>query len=221
MFPANWSSSAVGRKLTSVVSAWNTSAPMIAPIGSMVVPSHPRIAVSRRPGRARSSSGATTVGPETMRIAPSITAAREESPSNSHASSPAPAQVIGTPRRISRRTTRWLWPSSSLKLRSRPPSNKMTATARLTIGANAAPNSSFGSTVSVIAPATNPTGSSTTMAGRRSVVAATWQPTASTIRSPSPTKTSELVIHAPSHRRSPPLSGGETPSASPTVDDVT
>ena len=107
-----------------------------------------------------------------MRIAPSITAARDERPSSDQDNRPAHAHVIGTPQRISRRTTRWLWPSSSLTFRSRPASNRITATARLIIGLNAAPNRSFGLIVLVIVPATNPTGSRMTMAGSRSLTAA-------------------------------------------------
>ena len=48
---------------------------MMAPNGSMVVPSHPSISETRRPGRALTRSGATTVGPETMMMAPSMIAA--------------------------------------------------------------------------------------------------------------------------------------------------
>src|SRR4051812_10614864 len=57
-------------------------------------------------------------------------------------------------------------PDSSWSTRSRPPPNKMMATARLTRGSNAAPNSAFGSTDGISAPAVKPTGSSTIIAGR-------------------------------------------------------
>lgn len=118
---------------------WKTSTPTTAPMGSMVVLSHPRTDTSLGPGRAAWRRGATTVGPDTMRIAPSMTADFDGSPRRSDAKNEAPTHVIGTPHERRRRTTRRLWPSSSRKSRSRPPSNRMMATARLTIGEKAPP----------------------------------------------------------------------------------
>jgi hypothetical protein len=77
---------------------WKVSAPISAPIGSMVVLSQARILLTRRSGRASCSSGATTVGPDTIRMAPSITDACSGNPSSSPPNAAAPAQVIGTPR---------------------------------------------------------------------------------------------------------------------------
>lgn len=130
----------------SVVISWYTTAAISAPIGSTVVPSWVRITVGRRPGRAALRMGPTTVGPETIKIAPSMMAACVERPSSRPAKTAAPAQVIGIPRPRRRRTTTWLSPESSLRTRSSPPSNRMTATARLTIGWKAAPNSFSGLT---------------------------------------------------------------------------
>jgi len=96
----------------------------------------------------------------------------------------------------------------------------MTATARLTIGENAAPNSAFGSMVLVIVPATNPTGNRTTIDGRRSVVATIWQPTARASRRPSPTKISELVMCPRSTSAAPTSIGPPSSNASFTPGDV-
>ena len=55
--------------------------------------------------------------------------------------------------------------------RSRPPSNKMIATARLTSGENAAPKILSGLTTVVRAPAANPAGSSKMIPGMRRLAA--------------------------------------------------
>jgi hypothetical protein len=81
---------------------------MIAPNGSIVTPSHPRIRETRRLARAASSNGVTTVGPETMTMAPNMIAAERDMPRNSQARKAAPANVMGMPRSRRRRTTRWL-----------------------------------------------------------------------------------------------------------------
>jgi hypothetical protein len=151
---------------------WKMTTPMRAPMGSTEMLSQPSTVTRRRPGRELSSRGVTTVGPETMRIAPSMTAARELRPRKSVASTPAAAHVIGIPRYSRRRTTRRPWPSRSRKTRSSPPSKRMMATARLTMGPKASPKSRWGLIVLVRAPAAKPTGSSRTMAGMRSFDAA-------------------------------------------------
>jgi len=51
------------------------------------------------------SSGPTTVGPETTRMMPSITAAPRDMPSSGAAAAAASTQVIRTPRMIRRITT--------------------------------------------------------------------------------------------------------------------
>src|SRR5215831_5985197 len=53
----------------------NTTAPKMPPIGSISDPSQDKIRCSRSDGRTNASSGPTTVGPDTTKIAPSITAA--------------------------------------------------------------------------------------------------------------------------------------------------
>ena len=176
------------------VMAWNTTTAMMAPIGSMVVPSKPRIVVSFLPVRAACRIGVTTVGPDTIKIAPSMMAALEDRPSSSPPKKPAPAQVIGMPQPRSRRTTRRLSPSSPVVTRSRPPSNKMIATARLTSGGHAAPKILSGLTTVVAAPAANPAGSSKMIAGMPKRAAMIWQATASPTIRASPAKICDAVI---------------------------
>jgi hypothetical protein len=60
-----------------------------------------------------SSSGPTTVGPETTRMAPIITAACHDRPSSPPNTAPK-TRVTGTPITISRVTTRRVWPRSCL-----------------------------------------------------------------------------------------------------------
>ena len=69
----------------------------VAPIGSMKMPSNARTDSSGCLGRITASSGPTTVGPETMRIAP-MTAARAGGRSNTqYVSSDAPMPVSSAP----------------------------------------------------------------------------------------------------------------------------
>jgi hypothetical protein len=60
-----------------------------------------RTRCSRSVGRTRSCNGPTTVGPETARITPIITAAPGDRPSSSAATAAASGQVISTPMMIS------------------------------------------------------------------------------------------------------------------------
>jgi hypothetical protein len=100
------------------------------------------------------NSGAITVGPDTTRMAPVISAAPVDIPSSSAAN----AQVIGTPQVISWITTRRV-PAKLAKLQSEPGVVKVTATARDISCWNAAPSSSSGLTSLVNAPAMKPAGS--------------------------------------------------------------
>jgi hypothetical protein len=62
------------------------------------------------------------------------------------------------------------------------------ATDKDTSGSNAGPSSFCGLTSLVSAPATNPAGSSTMMAGMRRRLARTWDPTASARIRPTPVR---------------------------------
>ena len=76
------------------------------PTGSISDPSQDRTRCSRSVGRTKASSGPTTVGPDTTRMAPVISAACLDMPSSRPANTAAKAKVTGTPITISRTTTR-------------------------------------------------------------------------------------------------------------------
>jgi hypothetical protein len=103
------------------------SAPTMAPTGSMSEPSQMRTRCTRSVGRTKFSSGPTTVGPETTRMAPSMIADCLDMPSRTAAETVASAQVMGTPMMMSRRTTRRVWPCSLARSSWSPLSNKMIA----------------------------------------------------------------------------------------------
>ena len=69
-----------------------------------------------------SSSGPTTVGPETTRITPSISAAPRDMPSSGAATSAASTQVISTPEDDQADHTLRVWPLSLRRSRPRPAS---------------------------------------------------------------------------------------------------
>ena len=135
------------------------------------------------------NSGATTVGPDTTRMAPVISAAPVDIPSSSAANTAANAQVIATPQVISRITTRRVCPRSLPSFSPSPASYRMTATASDTSGWNAAPSSCSGLTSLVIAPTTKPAGNKMISAGIRRRLASTWEPAASTRIRPNPART--------------------------------
>jgi len=87
----------VGPPLVLASTAPNTAAPKMPPIGSISEPSQDKIRCSRSDGRTNASSGPTTVGPDTTKIAPVISAAPADMPSSSPANTAANAIVIGTP----------------------------------------------------------------------------------------------------------------------------
>jgi hypothetical protein len=68
------------------------------------------------------SSGPTTVGPDTTRIAPIMSAAPADMPSSRAANTAANAHVTGTPMAIRRRTTRRVCPRSFPTSSARPAS---------------------------------------------------------------------------------------------------
>ena len=60
------------------ITALKTTTPSVAPIGSANVPSHLRTELTSFEGRMKSSSGPTTVGPETTSTAPSTSETSQE-----------------------------------------------------------------------------------------------------------------------------------------------
>ncbi|CAM5677587.1 hypothetical protein SVIOM74S_09834 [Streptomyces violarus] len=103
-------------------SPWKTSAPRTPPTGSMREPSQMRMCWSRSVGRTKLRSGPTTVGPETTRIVPIMTAARHDMPSSGAARTVPSSPVVRTPIQISRTTTRRVWPFSLARSSPRPAS---------------------------------------------------------------------------------------------------
>ena len=188
------------------VTALKTIAPRVAPIGSISDPSQVSTRRRRSPGRMKSSSGPTTVGPETTRIAPSISAADCDR-SSSSAAAPAPiTHVSSVPMVTSRITVPRAGPFSRRRSRSSPASYRMTATDSATNGSNAGPSSFCGSAVASVAPSANPAGSSSTIAGMRSRVATIWANIARTTIAPTPRKMSSALIRPTARarcRRSP------------------
>ena len=190
----NWPSGWPNPPLVPASTAWNTTAPRMPPTGSISEPSQDRIRWRRSDGRTKARRGPTTVGPDTTRMAPVMSAAPAEMPSSGVASAAAIVIVSGTPQMIRRGTTRRARPVTLPHCRASPESYRITATASETSGWNADPSRRCGLTSVVIAPAVNPAGSRTISAGIRSPLASTCDPTASTTIRPTPRRTWSDVI---------------------------
>ena len=86
--------------------ASRTTIASVAPTGSITMPSQRKIAPVGSRGRAKWSSGITTVGPDTTRIAPMSAALDVDTLSKRRAVAPQPiSQVTNAPTVTSRRTT--------------------------------------------------------------------------------------------------------------------
>ena len=116
--PSGWASP----PLVLASTAWNTTAPRMPPTGSISEPSQDSIRWRRSDGRTKASSGPTTVGPDTTKIAPSISAAPADMPSSGPASTAANAIVIGTPQITRRGTTRRARPRTLPHCNAKPES---------------------------------------------------------------------------------------------------
>ena len=128
----------------SVISASNTTIAIIAPIGSMMIPSHFKMLPTFPSGRTCRSSGPITVGPVTNKIDPNNTDNRQFNPNNAKAASAATAKVIAAPHVTKAQIT----PRDALCSRRfsvSPPSNRISATASETAGSNNSPNNLSGS----------------------------------------------------------------------------
>ena len=154
--------------------ASNTMTAARAPIGSSKVLSHCNTLRTRCLGRTTSSSGFTTVGPETVTIAPIRRATANGSPMKYAVRNVALAQVRAPPTHTRRRTV----PPSSLLIRrlpnSIPPWKRMMATTSATTGLKDEPRMAMGFAPGTRVPSTKPAGSSRTSAGIRSRGATTW-----------------------------------------------
>lgn len=105
-----------------VATAWNTTAPRMAPIGSVSVPSQ----ISRRRtlsvGRTYWSSGPTTVGPDTTRIMPTIADTLRDMLNRAGATAQTARKVKATPKSSSLPTTARVCPVRLRRSRPRPAS---------------------------------------------------------------------------------------------------
>ncbi|MFJ2920092.1 hypothetical protein [Streptomyces sp. NPDC087307] len=84
------------------------------------MPSRTRTRRSRSEGRTKLSNGPTTVGPDTTRIAHSITAAPLDMPSTGVANSAADSQMISVPSQTSQTSQTSLTTMRRVWHRSRP-----------------------------------------------------------------------------------------------------
>ncbi len=166
------------------------------PMGSTTIPSQVRMVATDPRGRASRSSGMTTVGPDTTRMAPSTTATRRGSSKNRTAATVASTQVMRTPTVTSQVTGRRMAGPSSLTRSSSPPRKSRMPTLRDTTGNRASPKISSESTSPSHGPTTSPPASSSTIEGKWSSRASHCSPTPSTMMKPIPTRMS-LSIGAP------------------------
>ena len=116
-----------------------------------------------------------TVGPETMRIAPSMIATGQGIPMMKCAARLASTPVIGAPMKTSRRTTVRSLPCNLILVRPTPPWKRMIATTKSTAMEKIGPSTVAGVSPGATIPRMNPAGRSRTSAGIRSLGAMTWQ----------------------------------------------
>ena len=138
----------------------------MAPVGSLTIASQRIAEPSLAVGRMCRSSGMMTVGPVTTRIAPSNADRGQSKPRRKRAAMAESTHVATTPMLAKLRTTRPIFANSAMS-RLRPPSKRMIATERDTMGNSAAPSNSSGSIHPVTPPATKPASSNRKIAGNR------------------------------------------------------
>ena len=112
------------RPLLAELTAWKTSTPSSAPIGSTSTPSHVSSDRTRRAGRMNASSGSTTVGPDTTRIAPRRIATRASRPPNNTLAAPATAAHVTSTPTTTRRITSGCCSGATPANDSRSPASK-------------------------------------------------------------------------------------------------
>jgi hypothetical protein len=99
--------------------ASKTTAARMAPIGSISDASQASTCRTRSAGRTRRSSGLTTIGPETTKMTPVMTAAAPDIPSSSAAAKLPRIQVSAAPIVVIRTAIRRTGPVSSRRSRPR------------------------------------------------------------------------------------------------------
>ena len=155
-----------------------------------MIPSHVRIVATGPTGRASRSSGITTVGPDTTRMAPSSTETRTDSWNSRWTAPVVSAHVMTTPTVTKAMTGRRAAAPSSLKRSSNPPTNRRMPTASDTTGNSAGPRIRSGSTMSRIGPTSRPPARSRMIEGNLRRRASHCSPTPSTMMTPIPNRTS-------------------------------
>ena len=121
----------------------------------------------------------TTVGPETMTIAPSMNAMDQLKPRIRYAATVAPRNVSAPPTQTIRRTILRSASSSLIAVSSSPPWKRITATTRSTTTGNAAPRTESMRNCGAASPRRKPAGSSRINEGIRSRGAMIWLAVAS------------------------------------------
>ena len=151
----------------------STRTARMAPIGSETMPSHLTMSDKRRDAWTCRNNGMTTVGPVTTRMAPRRTARGIGKSSRMYARAAETNHVIGEPMTSRLRTAGPI--ALSLRMsRFSPPSNRMIATARLTVGNSISPNNASGSSQPVTGPAMNPANRRRRIDGMRRRHASHW-----------------------------------------------
>ena len=166
----------------------------------MTIPSHFSSALTLPRGRRWRSNGATTVGPDSTKIAPSSVAKRPPMSSSQYAAAEPSTHCTSMPT-LTKRPTVVPTSRASLSRSVRPPSNRMIATESDTTTCNRSPGSSTsGSIHPNTGPTRNPASSSSRIDGRRTTDASHCAPT------PSPTARTACDIRDSFTRRplSPP-----------------
>ena len=129
------SSISPGCQCPPLAAAWKTRTPRSAPTGSTSTPSQVSSDRHAGAGRTKDSSGSTTVGPETTRMAPIRRATRRSIPSTSRAVERATAsQVTSAPMRTRRATSLRASAATAPSDSRSPASNRITPTAIETNG---------------------------------------------------------------------------------------
>ena len=180
----------------------------VAPIGSMKMPSKASTDSSGCLGLITASSGPTTVGPDTIRMAP-ITAARIGVTSNTkYVRSVAPTPVIAAPTVTSPSTGRRAPPCRRRKSSFIDSSKRSTATAIETSGKRSSPRIASGFTQPSTGPTSRPTISSRMIDGMRVALPSSWPSTPNrTIAAMPPVNASSMETSWRAHRTFGPMGG--------------
>jgi hypothetical protein len=156
----------MGRAPASPRTMSTTATARIAPTGSMRIASPSSVVFKRRGSATRRRIGCTTVGPVTVSKAPNTIATGRLNPLIAQAADAAPIHVTSAPIVTKRRTSN----AASFRSPSRrfnAPSNRITATASLTMIANPPPSAYGRRTSSAEGPSNMPSASNGTIAGMR------------------------------------------------------